>query len=90
MSGARSDKQRWRQDGEFRNKGRYAKVNPCYGCGKSAGVSYSSHPLTDCISPSGESWGDIAICLCRKCWDATEALTEPSEFLAFAARGGAK
>lgn len=69
-------KQRSRQD--YREKGKYSVVNPCYACGKSAGVDYSSHPLTD----TG-GWGDIALCLCQKCWDATSELADPKDFLEY-------
>lgn len=69
----RSQAQRERQT--HRKKGRYAKVNPCYACGKSAGVNYFSHPLTDC-----EDWGDAALVLCRKCSDATQDMTKVEEF----------
>lgn len=71
----KSWKQKARQLGEYRSKGRYALVNPCYCCGKSAGVDYFSHPLTD----SGD-WSDIALCLCKRCADATQKMTEVREF----------
>jgi hypothetical protein len=80
----RTPKQRQRQD--YRENGRYAKVNPCQACGKSAGVEYFSHPLTDCASPSGDEWDDCAICLCKKCADATQDMTEPNEFFEYAKR----
>jgi hypothetical protein len=78
-----SRKQQERQ--QHRDAGRYAKVNPCQCCGKSAGVDYCSHPMTDCTGPDGEHWGGKAICLCMKCLQATEAITRVSEFLAYAA-----
>jgi hypothetical protein len=84
----RSSKQRQRQDVEFRRKGKYARVNPCYACGKSAGVNYFSHPLTDSVSPSGKGWHDTAICLCKRCADATQEMLEPDEFLKYAAQFG--
>jgi hypothetical protein len=59
---SRTKKQRARQDIEFRNKGRYALVNPCYACGKSAGVDYLSHAMSDT-----NGWGDAALVLCAKC-----------------------
>jgi len=71
----RSSKQNQRQSTEYRNKGKYALVNPCMACGKSAGVDYSSHPMTDC-----GDWADSAICLCIKCWDATSEMTDPAQF----------
>lgn len=76
----RTTAQRARQESEHRLKGKYAKVNPCYACGKSAGVNYFSHPLTDSLSPSGRGWHDTALCLCKKCAIATEDMLEPSEF----------
>lgn len=76
MTKKRSDKQLLRQ--RFREDGKYSKVNPCYGCDKSAGVDYASHPLTDC-----GDWHDIAICLCMKCWNATCDMIEVEEFVAF-------
>jgi len=69
-------KQRQRQ--AYRTNGRYSLVNPCYACGKSAGVEYSCHPLTD----TGD-WNDTAICLCHKCWQATYQMTEVAEFLKY-------
>ncbi len=58
-----------------RDQGKYAAVNPCYACGKSAGVDYYSHPLTDC-----GDWGDLALVLCKKCGEATAEMTRPEEF----------
>lgn len=72
----RSSKQRQRQDPEFRQNGKYAKVNPCQLCGKSAGIDYCGHPMTDC-----GDWHDHAICLCRKCYDLTVDLTDVKDFL---------
>ena len=71
----RSSAQRQRQDREFRDGGKYAKVNPCQICGKSAGINYFSHPLTD----TGD-WHDHGICLCKKCADATNHITDVNEF----------
>jgi hypothetical protein len=63
--------------------GRFAALNPCYGCGKSAGEKYLSHDLTD------NGWEDLAICLCEKCAEATGKMTDPLDFVAYAvARGG--
>ena len=56
-----SPAQRERQ--EHRENGKYAKVNPCYVCGKSAGVDYYSHPDTDGLI------NDDLLCLCKKCSD---------------------
>jgi hypothetical protein len=74
----RTNAQRQRQDIEFRDKGKYSKVNPCYACDKSAGVNYNSHPLTD----TGD-WNDLALCLCLKCWNATKDMVDVSEFLRY-------
>lgn len=52
-------KQEQRQ--KHREQGQYAKVNPCYHCGKSAGVAYLSHPQTD------RAFNDQGLCLCEKC-----------------------
>ncbi len=79
----RSRKQLERQ--RHREQGRYAKVNPCNGCGKSAGVDYLSHPMTDRIGSDGKNWGDTAICLCPRCLNATEHMTRVDEFVAYAA-----
>lgn len=56
-----SPNQRRRQN--HRDHGKYAKVNPCYACGKSAGVDYWSHPDTD------KTINDELLCLCSKCND---------------------
>ncbi len=53
-----TDKQRERQ--QHRDRGRYAKVNPCYVCGKSAGVDYPDADETvnsdDCGDDCGDGW----------------------------------
>jgi hypothetical protein len=74
----RSQAQVERQKNHFRDKGKYSEVNKCYGCGKSAGVNYFSHPLTD----TGD-WGDEALVLCEKCADETYYFTEVEKFLEF-------
>lgn len=79
-----TDKQRARQG--FRNAGKYAKVNPCYVCGKSAGVDYFSHPMTDRTDANGQHWSDLAICLCGKCYRATEKMTLVAEYLTYVER----
>ena len=56
-----------RQDNEHRENGRYAKVNPCNLCGKSAGQDYNSDRRTDTTDSEGVDWGDIALVLCAKC-----------------------
>lgn len=53
--------QRERQKSEYRENGKYAKVHPCYVCGKSAGVDYFSHQDTDGLI------NDELLCLCGKC-----------------------
>ena len=72
----RTPAQKERQD--HRSNGKYAKVNPCQCCGKSAGVNYYSHRLTD----TGD-WGDRALTLCKKCAVATDHITDVKEFLKF-------
>jgi len=62
MSKERTPAQQCRQSRDFRNNGRYAKVNPCYHCGKSAGVNYCSHPQTDI-----GDFADLGLCLCVPC-----------------------
>jgi hypothetical protein len=57
----RTPAQRERQKLEHRENGRYAKVNPCYVCGKSAGIDYYSHHDTDVTI------GDDLLVLCKKC-----------------------
>ena len=59
-------KQRQRQD--HRDEGRYAKVNPCYHCGKSAGVNYCSHRETD------RAFDDEGLVLCQSCCAFLESL----------------
>jgi hypothetical protein len=66
-----------------RKHGRYAVVNPCYCCGKSAGVDYLSHPMTDQIDSDGNNWGDRGLCLCSRCLEATEYMTRVVEFRAY-------
>jgi len=55
----RTKKQIERQ--QHRENGKYAKVNPCYVCDKSAGINYYSHPDTDM------GIGDALLQLCKKC-----------------------
>ena len=57
-------KQEERQD--HRINGKYAKVNPCYVCGKSAGIEYYAHKDTDGLI------NDELLCLCRRCYDKLE------------------
>ena len=72
-----------------RDHGKYAQVNPCYGCGKSAGEDYFSHPLSDQNGSDGKPWDDVALCLCLNCYNATKNMTRVDEFIAFSkAHGG--
>lgn len=73
-----TERQTERQREEHRSRGRYAKVNPCYVCGKSAGVSYYSDGRTDQV----EGFGDIALVLCLKCCRKGEAMND-TDALAF-------
>jgi hypothetical protein len=84
-SAPRTWKQAERQKGRV-SDGRYAKVNPCYACEKSAGVDYCSHPLTDRDGSDGENWNDTALVLCGKCASATEKFTTVSQFREYAAQ----
>lgn len=73
MRKKRTEAQQVRQHEDYRTgDGKYALVNPCEVCGKSAGVSYYSHPLTD-------EWG-FALILCKRCAVATDSATTPKEF----------
>lgn len=54
-----------------RVSGRYAQVNPCYVCKRSAGVDYFSHPDTD------NSIGDALLCLCHECYERLKGLPGP-------------
>jgi hypothetical protein len=51
-----------------REHGKYAKVNPCYHCGESAGVNYVSHRETD------GAFNDEGLCLCPPCCEFLESL----------------
>ena len=77
-----SRKQQIRQG--YRDRGRYAKVNPCYLCGRSAGEGYNSHPLTDCVGSDGVPFDDIALCLCDRCAAATQNMTTTTEISRYA------
>ena len=59
-------RQRQRQGKQYRDGGKYAKVNACYRCGKSAGIDYSSFnaDITDSL---GNDWNDKALCVCESC-----------------------
>lgn len=57
--------------------GRYAELNPCYVCGKSAGENYRSDSRTDT-----DDFGDIALVLCDPCAEKGEAMPD-AEALAF-------
>jgi hypothetical protein len=80
-----SSKQAEHQDRREIFSGRYRKGYTCYGCGKSAGVDYFSHSLTD----TGD-WGDLALILCRKCAKATSKMTDPKEFIAYQKKHGGR
>lgn len=67
MSKQRTPAQRERQADRHRDGGRYAKVNPCQRCGKSAGVDFCSYRFTDCVDPFGNHWGDEALVVCDSC-----------------------
>lgn len=82
----RTPAQQQRQERKHRDNGRYAKVNPCYACGKSAGVDYYGHPRSDTTDANGENWGDSGLCLCGRCAKATDHMTLVADFLAYAAR----
>ena len=58
---------RQRERQQHRASGKYAKVNPCYRCGKSAGLDYYSDERTDTVDSQGNAWGDHALCLCGQC-----------------------
>ena len=60
--------------------GRYAELHPCYVCGKSAGEKYFSDRRTDTLTPTGEDFGDIALCLCGDCADKGEAMPDAEAF----------
>jgi hypothetical protein len=53
-------KQEQRQ-GHRENSGKYAKVNPCNVCARSAGLDYFSHGATD------DTIGDELLVLCGTC-----------------------
>ncbi len=72
-----SEKQAERQRPEHRSNGRYAKTNPCYCCGQSAGVEYYSDHRTD----TGE-FGDVALVLCEACATKGEKMSD-ADALAF-------
>lgn len=76
----RTPAQRQRQHADYRNKGRYAKVNPCYRCGNSAGVDYWSDARSD-RTILGYNVGDEALCLCKNCATIMADMTD-AEFLA--------
>jgi len=79
-------KQQLRQN--YRENGKYAKVNPCYLCGKSAGVDYNSHHLTDSDGSDGIPFDDVALCICDRCEVATRTITTKSGIIDFAAKNG--
>ncbi len=69
MSEAKVPTQAQRERQNHREKsGRYDKVNPCYVCGRSAGVDYCSHGDTDYL------FGDALLVICDGCSRALQAL----------------
>ena len=76
----RTPAQRERQDSQHRDGGKYAKVNPCYLCGKSAGVNYSSDRRTDTTDSAGNDWGDIALVLCARCAKKLDAMPDAEAY----------
>lgn len=62
----------------YRSRGQYAKVNPCYRCGKSAGEDYRSDRRTDDLID------DQAMCLCDPCANLLAALTDEELFIELA------
>ncbi len=60
--------------------GRYATVNPCQICGRSAGIDYCSDRRTDCVDSAGNSWGDKALCLCGRCATKLEKLADAAAY----------
>ena len=70
--------QRQRQSHRERT-GKYALVNPCYLCGKSAGEDYWSHHADETDS-AGNSWGDLALVLCFKCYNKLVVMPDQQAF----------
>jgi hypothetical protein len=66
-----------------RHNGRYAKYPRCYGCGKTIGHDYASHPMTDCIGDDNEPWHDTALVLCDPCYTKTDHMRNVSEFIQY-------
>ena len=58
-----SPAQHERQSEQHRENGKYAKVNPCYVCGKSAGVNYYAHHDTDGLI------NDELLCIRKSCFN---------------------
>lgn len=73
----RTPAQKERQHDEYRDHGKYAKVNECEVCGKSSGVKYYSHENTD-------DWG-CALVICKKCIKSVSSLETLEEFEAYVA-----
>lgn len=83
MKKERSAAQNARQAREHRKGGKYAVTNPCFRCGKSAGIDYFS-VLADTTDPLGNSWDDVALCVCQKCAMYLENLVETDPAAAWA------
>jgi hypothetical protein len=79
MKTPRTAKQTERQSTDHRTAGRYAKVNPCYVCGKSAGVDYYSD-RADTTGENGEDFGDLGLCLCEKCANKSAAMSDADAY----------
>jgi len=79
-------KERLRQ-GHREANGRYAIVNACYCCGKSAGEDYWSDRRTDTVDSAGNGWGDLALVMCPPCARLVDVMPDAEAF-AFMRAGG--
>ena len=61
--------------------GKYAEVNPCQCCGKSAGLEYFSHHDTDVTI------ADELICLCGKCFKRLDTMSGPDAIKSIKMKG---
>jgi len=66
--------QRERQSHREKSGGKYAKVNPCYCCGKTAGLDHRSDSRVD--DPAHPGFTAAALVLCDKCADKGEAMSD--------------
>jgi hypothetical protein len=53
----------------------------CRGCGKDAGPSYVSHPMTDLDGTDGTNWGDTAMVLCDHCEENSRHFKAVADFI---------